>query len=222
MIASFSDANYVCLDRSPYEGADIIHDMNSPLPVELVGKYDFIYNGSCMGNIFDPVSFIRNTSKMLKVGGRLLMTEASGPNPGAYLTFSPQWFFSFFAVNNFVDCKVYLVVGRDPGPNRYMYDCDLFLWKPDFTRIEGYDYHAACRTLDGLSHVLILAEKGPDSTDDQSPVQLQYIDDQAADWTKKHEAFSKSDRPILNAPVKRENVILPYNSDHHIYLGSRF
>lgn len=55
--------------------------MNYPVSKDLTGGYDFILNGNCLDNVFDPVSFLRNTTKMLKVGGRLLMIEACGPNP---------------------------------------------------------------------------------------------------------------------------------------------
>ena len=71
-IDTITDAKYHCLDRSNYEGALIIQDMNKVIEEKKIKEFDFIYNGSCMDNIFDPVTFLTNTTKMLKVGGRIL------------------------------------------------------------------------------------------------------------------------------------------------------
>lgn len=145
LISAFSDCHYNCLDVSDYEGADIIHDMNTPIGEQHYGKYDFIYNGSCMDNIFDPVSFIKNTSRMLAPNGRVMHIECATALAGAYLSFSPEWFFSYYAANGFKDCKVYAIVARESSGHAHLFDTDLFVWNPYFTRSANYDYINGCK-----------------------------------------------------------------------------
>ena len=222
LLSCFSKANYNCLDRSSYEGATIIHDMNTPLPKNLHGRFDFIYNGSCMDNLFDPVSFIRNTSDMLKGAGRILHIECATGVPGAYLMYSPEWFFSYYAINNFRDCKVYVSVARDEGSNRHIFDTDLYTWQPFFNRQEGYSDIKACKSINGLMHVIVLAEKGEDSTSNLCPIQMQYLDKNATDWRQKYYDFRRSERPLIKLDYMNDDVVLPYLTDHYEYLGSRF
>src|SRR4051812_42181779 len=33
------------IDASPYEGATIVHDLNTPLPIELVARFDAVIDG---------------------------------------------------------------------------------------------------------------------------------------------------------------------------------
>jgi hypothetical protein len=64
------------VDVSPYEGAEVIHDLNQPLPDSLRGTADFIVDGSVLDNVFDPAMGLRNLTEMLRPGGRLLMSNA--------------------------------------------------------------------------------------------------------------------------------------------------
>src|SRR5690349_9414278 len=60
------------LDVSPYEGAEVIHDLNQPIPANLRGCADFIVDGSTLDNVFDPAMALRNYAELLRPGGRLL------------------------------------------------------------------------------------------------------------------------------------------------------
>ena len=221
LLSCFSDAKYNCLDRSSYEGASIIHDMNTPISDNLHQKFDFIYNGSCMDNLFDPVSFIRNTSNMLKVGGRILHIECATGVPGAYIMYSPEWFFSYYAINNYIDCKVYVSVARSEGTTRHIFDTDLFIWQPFFNRQKDYSDIKACKSINGLMHLIVIAEKGRDSTSNLCPIQMQYLDENTIDWRQKYYDFNKSERPIIKLDQKID-VVVPYLTDHYKYLGSGF
>lgn len=220
LIQSISSAKYRCLDISEYEGADILHDMNCPVPGDLCERFDFIFNGSCLDNVWDPATFLKNTSAMLKPGGRIIHNEAAGSHPGAYLMLSAQWFFSYYAVNNFTDCKVYVFAGREPGKTRFIWGGDIFHWKPYFTPNPNFDYFQSMQSIGGLFHVLVIAEKGEKSTIDKTPIQLQYMDENCVDWRKKYEEFCATDRPLLSLEHKKDDVVLPYLTDHYTYLGS--
>ena len=41
------------LDYSDYEGADLIHDLNNPIPDSLHDKFDFVYDGGTLEHVFD-------------------------------------------------------------------------------------------------------------------------------------------------------------------------
>ena len=160
LLASFCNASYDALDRSDYEGANILHDMNREVPPDLRSQFEFIYNGSCMDNVFDAATYLRNTSRMLKPYGRIVHVESAGSYPGAFTMFSPEWFFSYYAVNDFLDCRVYATLYRrlrnTPGKGRL----DVFSYRPFFTRDPNYDYYNAAKSIDGILRVLVVAEKG--------------------------------------------------------------
>lgn len=78
------------LDASPYEGAEIVHDLNRPLPDNLKSIADFIVDGSTLDNVFDPAMTLRNYAKLLRSGGRLVAVNAMNTREGAYTLCSPD------------------------------------------------------------------------------------------------------------------------------------
>jgi len=109
--ALFSDIELHFLDVTDYENADIIHNLENPPPEELLNRFDFIWNGSCLDNIFDSGSAQKNTCKMLKQrGGRIMTMEIASPDFEAYSMFSQAWFFDYYAINNFAKFESYTCV----------------------------------------------------------------------------------------------------------------
>lgn len=164
--AGLGDARFHALDVSDYEGADVIHDLNAPLPPHLWGSADFIFDGSCLDNIFDIGNAMRSLSRLLRPGGRIVLMEHGTAIQGALMTFSPEWFFNFFAVNGYADCQVYL--GLFPFGMRH--EWLVRQWEP-------FDEHGnpVPATPDCGDFVnLVIAEKGPASTDARIPIQAQY------------------------------------------------
>lgn len=223
--AAFTQATVDAIDVSPYEGADIIHDMCHPVPEEHWGRYDFIYNGSCMDNVFDPGQYIINTSKLLKPGGRIVHIEHGSLWPGAYLTFSPEWFFNYYASNGFVDCKVYAGVfplTDDGSVNATV--MDLFQWAPFFTRDPAYSRMKAVTDTAGGLMIFTVAEKSQDPAAlvDVKPVQAHYRSEVLSKRIlDTHGRFQSSPRPILETGLKTQGN-LPLNQDHYTYVGSGF
>lgn len=171
--------NFHCLDISAYEGADIIHDLNDPLPPSLHGICDFLFNGSCLDNLFDPANSLRAFSKMLRPGGRMLIKEHGTPVHGALIAFSPEWFFDFFAVNDYVDCKITLVSLDDNGRQEpwHAYENDVAI---------------GCNPAHmGDFYNIIVAQKGSESTDDNTATQAQYRGLHSADDSKYLAAYKR-------------------------------
>lgn len=96
------------LDVTDYEGADIVHDLGHPVPDMLSNRYDFIYNGGCLDNMFNPGVALINFSKMLRPGGRVICLESAMSWNSPYLMYSPGWFWDYYVTNGFADCKIYI------------------------------------------------------------------------------------------------------------------
>jgi len=95
------------MDVSDYEGANITHDLNSPVPSQYRSQYDCIIDGSVFDNIFDPVTALKNVAGMLKPEGRVIMLEMATNFAFPFLVFSPEWFYDFFVFNGFKQCAVF-------------------------------------------------------------------------------------------------------------------
>jgi SAM-dependent methyltransferase len=178
----------VAIDASDYEGAEIVHDLNRAIPAELEMKFDFIFNGSVLDNLFDPAAALRNISKMMTPNGRVIHFEhASNATNNAYLQFSPNWFYDYYAANRFADCKTYLAF---------------------FSDLNGPWAFYACRHSNGTEPIqfrssrfgmtCVVAEKSPSSTCDRSPMQGQYRSGDQIDDAKTGELlFHQSRRPLI-------------------------
>jgi ubiquinone/menaquinone biosynthesis C-methylase UbiE len=221
----FCEAKVSAIDISDYEGADYIWNMCEPIPEELENRFSFIYNGSCLDNVFDPVTFLKNTSRLLEVGGRIVHIEHASLWTGAYLMYSPEWFYDYYSINSFRDCKVYI------GAFEHFPDCevieksmDLFSWKPDFVRDPLYSHLKAASDTEKFSlFVFVIAEKDDNSTWDKIPVQAHYrSSDMYSHYSEANKKFSQSLRPILKTEVFKAGVRNPLNQDHYIYCGSDF
>ena len=115
-------ARIKALDVSAYEGAEVIHDLNQPIPEALRECADFIVDGSTLDNVFDPAMALRNYADLLRPGGRLLAINAWNLRDSTYTACSPSWYLDYFVANGFADCKVYVCVGARAGINIYWLD----------------------------------------------------------------------------------------------------
>ena len=83
------------LDASAYEGADVVHDMNLPLPPQLHNAYDLVIDGGSMEHVFRPDQALANTMRLTAVGGHLIIwTPANNQCGHGFYQFSPEFFFA--------------------------------------------------------------------------------------------------------------------------------
>jgi SAM-dependent methyltransferase len=199
LFALFCNAKVQALDVSNYEGADVICNLNDTVPDEMVEQFDLIYNGSCLDNIFDPAKSIKNLSRLLKPGGRIIHIEHGSAVNGPYLMYPPDWFHDYYAVNRFADCKIYVAYFKD-YPNT---EWDTYSWDPVISLMDNnkIDFHwgrISPLKLDSL--ILTVAEKGKASTWDRCPIQFGYRSKE--DQAQIEEAaiqFAKSPRPKISS-----------------------
>lgn len=172
------------LDVSDYEGANIVHDLGDErLPPELHGKYDFIVNGSCLDNMPDPMAALRNTSRLLAKGGRILHMEHGSNFNGPYLVFTPGWFIDYYVYNRFASYSAYVGAFTDPltlycGPWRLLelsateHLGQTWMGLPTTRLITVNNAVAVPHFM-----LVVLATRGTDSTIDQRAIQFQYRTD---------------------------------------------
>jgi SAM-dependent methyltransferase len=89
------------LDASAFEGADIVHDLNLPVPETLHRAFDTIFDGGTIEHIFDIPAVFRNVRNMLAPGGLFLSVNAANNQLGHGLyQFSPELMWRAFGPEN--------------------------------------------------------------------------------------------------------------------------
>ncbi|MGA3213537.1 MAG: hypothetical protein ABSD20_19715 [Terriglobales bacterium] len=89
------------LDASPYEAADIIHDMNQPIPSEWIEKFDTVFDGGSLEHIFNFPTAVRNCMQMTRIGGHFIgASPANGWCGHGFYQFSPELYFRVFSAAN--------------------------------------------------------------------------------------------------------------------------
>jgi SAM-dependent methyltransferase len=98
------------IDYSNYEGANIIHDLNIPVPDALKNKYDCVWDGGTLEHVFNYPAALKNCMDMVKPGGHLIL-ETPGNNcfGHGFYQFSPELFFSLLDKHNgFSETKIFI------------------------------------------------------------------------------------------------------------------
>lgn len=92
------------LDYSPYEGADIVFDLNS-VPSDAFwaeNKFDLVYESGTLEHVFSLPNALGNLCRAVKTGGHIMLDCPSNNfvDHGFY-QFSPMLFYDFFVANSF-------------------------------------------------------------------------------------------------------------------------
>jgi SAM-dependent methyltransferase len=198
----FSTMGIRTLDVTDYEGAEIVHDMHDPIPDTLADQFDFIWNGSCLDNMADPATAIQNTFRMLKPGGRVFMMEIGTPHHNAYTMYSPAFFFDYFAINDFADCKVYACMFQAEAVHTGPFD--FYVWRNFENTLWQFPMDAFPPNTALISFVI--GEKGAQSSSHCKPVQGQYRPSHEP-YRAAFETYAKSPRPRLKLPQRAGTVV---------------
>jgi SAM-dependent methyltransferase len=88
----------VSVDRSNFEGATLLHDLNEPFPTPLLGTFDLVLDGGTLEHIFNYPQALGNSADLVRVGGHFItITPATGQMGHGFYQFSPELFFRFFS-----------------------------------------------------------------------------------------------------------------------------
>lgn len=89
------------MDYSAYQDADIVHDLNQPIPDELRGAFDTLIDGGSIEHIFDIKQVLSNYMGLVKRNGNIfLMTTANNLCGHGFYQFSPEFFYRVFDPSN--------------------------------------------------------------------------------------------------------------------------
>ena len=159
------------MDVSEYEGANVIHDMNTHVPANLHGKYDLVIDGGTIEHIFNVPSAFENVNKMLHVGGYFLAFNPCNNWVGhSFYQFGPELVWSYwrsvqgYEVN---DCKI--------NAMRDWFSKDAIHIEPPEARDMQRDNDLRRQTLgEGIKLLIYLVKKKSEETPVTSAQQSDY------------------------------------------------
>jgi SAM-dependent methyltransferase len=174
------------LDVTDYEGAEIIHDLNTPAPDDLSETADFILDGSTLDNLFNPAIALQSITRMLRPGGRFLALNMASAHASPYTILTPHWFADYLAINQFEDAKVYVTVHGYRGGS-------LNAFAVKYGDPAGRAFQAQ-----QTAGIVVFGEKGPATTWDVLPCQRSYASaEQIARYFDSEKRFAANSRPDL-------------------------
>lgn len=101
LVDHFGASSVDSIDNSPYENANILADMNLPIPERLAGAYDSVVDLGCLEHIFDVAQALRNVAAMCNIGGRIFhLLPSNGFCGHGFYQFSPELFFSYYSTES--------------------------------------------------------------------------------------------------------------------------
>ena len=110
----------VAIDVSNYEGAQIIHDMNRPIPDRLTSSFDLVLDGGTLEHVFDFPTALRNATQMVRPNGRFIsLTMANNFCGHGFYQFSPELFYRFLCPTNGYAMETCVVWEDIPGSMFY-------------------------------------------------------------------------------------------------------
>lgn len=179
----------VTIDVSDYELAEVIWDLNHPLPAGLVGAFDTVIDSGTIEHVHDVHSALRNVNRLTAANGRIIhFTPASNYIDHGYHQLSPIFFIDYYAINGFVGCDAWLAEHVRPFST-------LDRW-----RLYKHQYGVPVAPFAWLWSrnawgTIIVATKGPSASVDRVPVQGRV----ALPWTGAEAARGRSRTPRLSA-----------------------
>jgi hypothetical protein len=91
----------VTVDRSDFEGATLLHDLNDRFPEKIRGHFDLVVDGGTLEHIFNYPAALRNCLELIRVGGHFVtFTPASCQMGHGFYQFSPELFYRVFSAEN--------------------------------------------------------------------------------------------------------------------------
>lgn len=232
---SVSDAAYIksligletfSFDATDYENATQILDLNKPFDSQLypenLNKYDGLFDGGCLDNVWNPAQSQMNLCSLLDKGGRIMNWVAASNWPGAFCMISCEWLLSFYAINNFRNIRVYWfhpIKDETIWPNQTV---EVWRFNPNFTRRPDYDpYEAALKQSSHPGFVIAVAEVSETRlpTEWEMPMQSHYIGGTYLDWRENYEHVDGLPFEFVPDSESRVPLSRPIDSDHYGFCG---
>lgn len=156
----------VALDSSAYEGAEIVWDLNQPVPAEHEARFGLILDGGTLEHVFDTRTALANVARMLRPGGRVVHTNpATNYLAHGFYQFSPTFYYDFYGANAFSDLRCY--IAEQPSWSTSGHGWRYWEWdtRRPYTNLRAKD----------LLMTFFTAEKTGASTHDRIPQQGDHL-----------------------------------------------
>ncbi len=89
------------LDASDYESASRVHDLNAPLPDDLVERFSLVFDGGTLEHVFNLPQAYANCMRMVRVGGHFAQVTVANNFMGhGFWQISPELIFRVFSPEN--------------------------------------------------------------------------------------------------------------------------
>jgi hypothetical protein len=89
------------MDATPYEGADLVHDLNEPIPESLHENYDLVVDGGTLEHVFNFPLALKSTMEMVRVGGHaIFLTPTNNWTGHGFYQLSPELYHQVLTENN--------------------------------------------------------------------------------------------------------------------------
>ncbi|MDA0577408.1 MAG: class I SAM-dependent methyltransferase [Verrucomicrobia bacterium] len=107
------------MDYSDYEGADVLQDLNTPVPETLKQKFDVVFDGGTLEHVFNFPVALRNCMDMVAVGGSLFFHLPANNNCGhGFYQFGPDVFYRALSPENGFEVRR-MIIHADGPYNRW-------------------------------------------------------------------------------------------------------
>lgn len=89
------------IDKSDYEQASILHDMNQPIPDRLKGSFSLVFESGTLEHVFNFPQSIKNCMEMVRIGGHFVgITTANNLMGHGFYQFSPELYYRVLSPEN--------------------------------------------------------------------------------------------------------------------------
>jgi len=191
----------VTLDYSDYEGAEIICDLNHPLPDGLVAKsglFDLIIDAGCLEHIFNVPQVLRNFYHLVGDRGTVIhILPSSNLVDHGFYTFSPTLFQDYYGANRWLILHHYFFQTYPSYKTRWK----IYEYKPG--ALNAFAFTGGLNR--GMWSVYVAARKQPGATCDAEVQQGFFMAawaDEASGGNPGHAAISKRGWPALRERLK--------------------
>jgi hypothetical protein len=154
------------LDASDYEGADIVHDLNTDyIPRNCDYRFNLILDGGTLEHVFNIPAALKTISRMTAIDGRIVhISPMSNCADHGFYSFSPTLFADYYTANLFDISRISLV--------RFARDPVLDEW--EYTEYERGTLGTIGELRPGVHFVMSCVRKGKQSLGGQVPQQHYY------------------------------------------------
>lgn len=164
------------LDYSDFEGANVIHDLNSPgLDSKWAGAYDVVIDHGTLEHVFHLPNALHTLFRLLRVGGRLITsTPTSGFLEHGFYMIQPTLFADYYRANEWEINSIQLAwLGEDQENNPPFF--------ADYVP-GAFDSLGNGKLRPEMHSTITVATKTTRTTGDRVPMQGYYA--RLSDWNK--------------------------------------